>query len=164
MKRQKTNHRSKPENQERKRKTTSEKKYPGYPYYPAKEDATTKGNMEKEDADMDELSNEKDIRKRNEKSAGKEMDEIMEKPNMEETTRKRPRKSHSDLTDEDLSMLGDKEEDMDLGEDEEMKRERVWPVDMGSDLDVPGSDEDDSEEDIGEEDEENNYYSLDDQD
>ena len=30
----------------------------------------------------------------------------------------------------------------------------------GEDLDVPGADEDDPNEDIGEEDEENNYYSL----
>jgi hypothetical protein len=34
---------------------------------------------------------------------------------------------------------------------------------MGSDLDVPGSSDDDADEDIGEEDEENNSYSLDDQ-
>ena len=35
---------------------------------------------------------------------------------------------------------------------------------MGDDLDVPGADLDDPEESIGEEDEENNYYSLEDQD
>ena len=35
---------------------------------------------------------------------------------------------------------------------------------MGSDLDVPGSELDDASEDQGDEDEENNYYSLDDQD
>jgi hypothetical protein len=34
---------------------------------------------------------------------------------------------------------------------------------MGDDLDVPGSELDDPEESIGEEDEENNYYSLEDQ-
>jgi hypothetical protein len=31
---------------------------------------------------------------------------------------------------------------------------------MGSDLDVPGSDLDDAQEEVGSEDEENNYYSL----
>ena len=31
---------------------------------------------------------------------------------------------------------------------------------MGSDLDVPGSELDDTQEDLGSEDEENNYYSL----
>ncbi len=35
---------------------------------------------------------------------------------------------------------------------------------MGGDLDVPGSELDDANESIGDEDEENNYYSLDDQD
>ncbi|NCT75419.1 MAG: hypothetical protein GXC78_12850 [Chitinophagaceae bacterium] len=34
----------------------------------------------------------------------------------------------------------------------------------GRDLDVPGSEEDDADEDIGEEDEENNSYSLDNED
>lgn len=39
--------------------------------------------------------------------------------------------------------------------------EKDFEEDMsGSDLDVPGSDFDDSNEEIGEEDEENNYYSL----
>lgn len=35
---------------------------------------------------------------------------------------------------------------------------------MGDDLDVPGGELDDADESIGEEDEENNYYSLEDQD
>jgi hypothetical protein len=32
--------------------------------------------------------------------------------------------------------------------------------DLGEDLDIPGSELDDADEEIGEEDEENNYYSL----
>lgn len=41
------------------------------------------------------------------------------------------------------------------------QNERDFDEDMsGSDLDVPGSELDDDQEDIGSEDEENNYYSL----
>lgn len=69
--------------------------------------------------------------------------------------------SESDVTEEDLQALGPKDLSMDMGEDEQLLKNRVWPVDMaGSDLDVPGSELDDQNEAIGSEDEENNSYSL----
>lgn len=42
--------------------------------------------------------------------------------------------------------------------------EKNFGKEMGSDLDVPGAELDDKDEDIGEEDEENNFYSLGDND
>ncbi len=67
----------------------------------------------------------------------------------------------SDVTDEDLEALGPRDLSMDMGEDEAILKNRVWPVDMaGEDLDVPGSELDDKNESIGSEDEENNSYSL----
>ena len=64
------------------------------------------------------------------------------------------------VTDEDLEALGPKDLSMDLGDDEELKH-RVDPVDFdGSDLDIPGRNLDDDQEDRGAEDEENNHYSL----
>jgi hypothetical protein len=70
-------------------------------------------------------------------------------------------RSESDVTEEDLQALGPKDLSMDMGEDEEILKNRVWPVDMaGSDLDVPGAELDDTSESIGAEDEENNPYSL----
>ena len=69
--------------------------------------------------------------------------------------------SDSDVTDEDLQALGPKDLSMDMGEDEQLLKNRVWPVDMsGGDLDVPGSELDDANEAIGSEDEENNSYSI----
>lgn len=69
--------------------------------------------------------------------------------------------SESDVTEEDIQALGPKDLSMDMGEDEQLLKNRVWPVDMvGSDLDVPGSELDDANEAIGSEDEENNNYSL----
>jgi hypothetical protein len=70
-------------------------------------------------------------------------------------------KNESDVTEEDLQALGPKDLSMDMGEDEQLLKNRVWPVDMaGKDLDIPGSELDDENEDIGAEDEENNSYSL----
>ncbi len=46
-------------------------------------------------------------------------------------------------------------------EEEELRNEKDFSEDFsGDDLDVPGSELDDQQEDIGSEDEENNYYSL----
>lgn len=70
-------------------------------------------------------------------------------------------RNESDVTDEDMEALGPKDLSMDMGEDEQLLKNRVWPVDMaGQDLDVPGSELDDANEAIGSEDEENNPYSL----
>lgn len=70
-------------------------------------------------------------------------------------------RSESDVTDEDLQALGPKDLSMDMGEDEQLLKNRVWPVDMSaSDLDIPGTELDDAGEEVGSEDEENNYYSL----
>lgn len=69
--------------------------------------------------------------------------------------------NESDVTEEDLQALGPKDLSMDMGEDELLLKNRVWPVDMtGGDLDVPGAELDDERESIGSEDEENNSYSL----
>ncbi|HEY0654703.1 MAG TPA: hypothetical protein VGD65_16315 [Chryseosolibacter sp.] len=71
--------------------------------------------------------------------------------------------NESDVTEEDLQALGPKDLSMDMGEDEELLKHRVWPVDMaGKDLDIPGSEGagETSGEAIGPADEENDFYSL----
>ena len=65
-----------------------------------------------------------------------------------------------DLTKDDLEALGDPELSQDLGDDEKLKHQDL-PIDFAAeDLDVPGSENDDDSERIGEEDEENNAYSI----
>jgi hypothetical protein len=59
--------------------------------------------------------------------------------------------TEADVTEEDLILLGEK--DADFGRRDELAV-------TGDDLDVPGTEDDDADEEIGEEDEENNYYSL----
>jgi hypothetical protein len=75
--------------------------------------------------------------------------------------------TEADVTAEDLALLGDEGDsnisgaDLDyIDEDGELLNEVTGVTDMGNDLDVPGSEADDGNESIGEEDEENNYYSL----
>lgn len=71
--------------------------------------------------------------------------------------------NESDVTDEDLEALGPKDLSLDMGEDEQLLKHRVWPVDMaGKDLDIPGSEgaSDSLNQGIGPADEENDYYSL----
>ena len=79
-----------------------------------------------------------------------------------------------DVTSEDRQMLSAayQNRDMDDPDEEESMLDQVDddgdPINepagsygsAGADLDVPGSEDDDASEDIGEEDEENNYYSL----
>ncbi len=71
--------------------------------------------------------------------------------------------NESDVTKEDLQALGPRDLSLDMGEDEQLLKNRVWPVDMAAkDLDVPGAENsgDVSDEAIGPEDEENDFYSL----
>jgi len=55
-----------------------------------------------------------------------------------------------------------KEKEVRFNEDEEVTREKLHNkmTKSGDDLDIPGSELDDADEVVGEEDEENNYYSL----
>ena len=80
--------------------------------------------------------------------------------------------TEADVTEEDLALLGDADQDMDMSEDELVRKEGLDDTDFegdplneaavdedstGDDLDIP-KDEDDTGKD--EDDEENDYYSL----
>lgn len=103
------------------------------------------------------MANERDVEDRREQG---EMEHPVPK-NINSEDIDSSEQSESDVTEEDLQALGPKDLSMDMGEDERLLKNRVWPVDMvGSDLDVPGAELDDNSEEIGSEDEENNNYSL----
>lgn len=130
----------------------NEKEFPGYPHYPAKEDILNQPDVERVDLDVENLSRSHTqstaIPGRPDKvPVAGEPDAA---PGEEETDEPGP-DSDSDVTPEDLIALG--EQDADFG-----RRDPLAVT--GDDLDVPGSEADDKDEDIGEEDEENNYYSL----
>src|SRR5690606_6523381 len=64
------------------------------------------------------------------------------------------------LTKEDQEALGPRDLSLDGGDDEELL-DRVEQVDLeGTELDIPGRNRDDDQEGRGNEDEENNHYSL----
>ena len=135
-------------------------KYPGYPHYPGSEDITRAENnngVERPDADKKPAPPYNDT--------VDERDETALEPGTD-----------ADVTAEDLRMLDAAEQNMDTQDsrnllegtldntDEDgtpLNEESSIANDMtGEDLDVPGSSPDDADEAIGEEDEENNYYSL----
>lgn len=79
----------------------------------------------------------------------------------------------ADVTEEDLAMLGDRDQDMDMNEDELMRKESLDNTDLdgdplneaavnevsdGDDLDMPDTGDEDARKEI--DDEENDYYSL----
>ena len=150
--------------------------FPGYPHYPAKEDIMNPQNTtERIEANVENLTHD-------------ELQENGKKKAM--TTLQAPTTgddlgivmgTEADVTDEDIANLGDPNRDFDMDEDEEIfsdgsasafggTEETVDDLDSkdlrdelnrtGDDLDVPGSEDDDADENMGEEDEENNYYSL----
>jgi len=84
--------------------------------------------------------------------------------------------TEADVTDEDLVLLGEKDKDMDMGDDEMLHASGLDDTDLdgeplnetdgsldttGDDLDIPEADEDNPANNaLGQGDEENNYYSL----
>lgn len=80
-------------------------------------------------------------------------------PDLEDEAELFVKGTEADVTREDLEALGPTDLSMDMGDDEDLKH-RIYPVDFaGEDLDIPGSELDDEQEDLGSEDEENNHYS-----
>ena len=135
-----------------------EKEFPGYPHYPSSQDITHPTNgMKKVDADPDSI-NRKTRAADIETPSGTGMNP--ETGNEEDDDLGIVRGTEADVTEEDLKILGPKDGDLDMGDDEILRNPEPEDVNTDEDLDIPGSDLDDSNEEIGEEDEENNYYSL----
>ena len=130
--------------------------FPGYPHYPAKDDIMHPSNrMEKVDSDPEKLTRSGAYldSKNTEKPVSSSLDtaadiddELVIVPGTE-----------ADVTRDDLLILGEQDfED----EEEESVDAKTISGELDTGLDVPGEELDDLNESIGEEDEENNYYSL----
>lgn len=130
---------------DKKNKPGKNENLPGYPYYPSSEDIM---NSTEEKLSLDIENPEAPLVKENIEVAEPLESEI----EFREGT-------SADVTKEELKDLGDDELAMNLGDDEDLKQ-RLFPVDMeAKDLIVPGAELDDLQEEIGNEDEENNFYS-----
>jgi hypothetical protein len=138
-----------------KKNNDQEQEFPGYPHYPAKEDILNQPDAERVDVDVENLS------RSNTQTSSALPDKSVKTPqaneerpavgDMDDDDISRASQTDADVTADDLVALG--EADADFGRREQLQ------VD-GDDLDVPGAEDDDPNEEIGEEDEENNYYSL----
>jgi len=146
------------------KKDQQEKNFPGYPSYPASDDVTNKADRE----DFGVLhGNDKNSVSRG--ATEQRSDEVPRARNSDEST-----DPDSDVSPEEIAMLtaADQNRDMDDSDVEEslldttdedgdpLNEPRGTYGNAGADLDVPGSETDDGSENIGSEDEENNYYSL----
>lgn len=140
------------------------KDLPGYPHYDPKEDILNPDNdVLRVDVDVEKITRDKTVNDEDIfAGAPSAMDSRMKKP-LDEFTDDEigiVPGTDADLTEDDLLALGAIDKDMDLGEDEDLATKGANFGTGGDDLDVPGEELDDSNEAIGEEDEENNYYSL----
>lgn len=144
----------------------SDPEFPGYPHYPANEDITRPGNSTgRADVNMEQI-NPSGRRVSSEQGAA-DVGNPVNSNEAEEI-------SDADVTPDDLAILEATTQNRDLDDPDseapllDTTDEDGDPLNepqpvfnaTGSDLDIPGSERDDPEEQIGEEDEENNYYSL----
>lgn len=134
-------------------KGNSENDFPGYPHYPAKEDIMRSDDAERVDLDVENLSRSNNLSSTPipDKSVHIPQSDVLRPAlgDMDDDNVKIVPGTEADVTKEDLLIL--KELDGEFVSSEEF---------TGDDLDVPGAEEDDANEEIGEEDEENNYYSI----
>jgi hypothetical protein len=136
--------------------STGDQDFPGYPHYPPKEDIMHPANkMEKLSPDPERLT--KSGAYIDPKSIDKPVSSSLDTAaDIDEDLVIVPG-TEADVTKEDLLILGEQNLEMD---EEDTLDNKVLSGELSADLDIPGGELDDSNEELGEEDEENNYYSL----
>ncbi|NDC41541.1 MAG: hypothetical protein EBZ77_08330 [Chitinophagia bacterium] len=132
---------------------------PGYPHYPEREDITrpenNNGRVQSEPAHHQQAVNEVDDDQNSE--------DLLPDADTDVTEEERLLLEAADLnmnTPDDLNLLFSALDSTDADGDPLNEPEGLMRDFTGTSLDVPGSDADDQNEALGEEDEENNYYSL----
>ena len=144
----KTTHRK---SSSRNKKKDDEKQFPGYPRYSPEEDIMNKAKRVELDLDGEEITK-KNIPHQVQKKGNPDLNEPLSEPLID---------NQSQITKEDLEALGPRDLSLDMGDDENLLKHRVYPVDFAAnDIDVPGSELDGDGESIGSEDEENHIYSI----
>jgi len=131
--------------------------FPGYPHYPAKEDIMDqRTDTHRVDVDVENLTSNNNSGVNQRFIAGQDREKAKESmipgPATDDELDIKSG-TEADVTDDDLVALNSTN-------DEIGTPQNVSTEDIGTDLDIPGSELDDANEEIGEEDEENNYYSL----
>ncbi len=137
--------------------SSSDVNLPGYPHYPPSDDLLAQHELKRDTTDTENLPASGKSASTPSNTMTEEFFNVDQITGSEETI---PSLGPNDITPDDLLALGDINLAMDGGDDEQLLN-RVHPLDAtAGDLDIPGSELDDAAEAIGEEDEENNFYSL----
>jgi len=134
--------------------------FPGYPHYPAREDIMDhRTDSHRVDIDVENLPGARNATgvsqrfvtaQENRKTGNTGEGENVQ--DNEDDLEIRPG-TEADVNEDDLAVLNSTNDEIGVPQN-------VSTEDLNKDLDVPGSELDDDNENIGEEDEENNYYSL----
>ncbi|MGZ3844819.1 MAG: hypothetical protein ACXVBH_02115 [Flavisolibacter sp.] len=134
--------------------------FPGYPHYPAKEDIMDqRTGSHKVDMDVENLASARNASGVSQRfmaaNEGQRNSSGGEQPSADENTDDLgiSTGTDADVDDDDLAVLNSTNDEIGVPQN-------VSNEDLNTDLDIPGSELDDENESIGEEDEENNYYSL----
>lgn len=133
----------------RKQKNNENEEFPGYPHYPSKEDIMNPNSeMERVSIDVENLApTDKLATPRQQPASAVNTESASQTESSDEDDLRIVEGTEADVTREDLNILNSTEG-------------AYRAAATGDDLDIPGSELDDDNEAIGEEDEENNYYSL----
>jgi len=129
--------------------------FPGYPHYPAREDIMDqRTDSHRVDVEMENLSNNKTgVNQRFGNDADKAKQAMTPQPGLGDDDLDLRPGTEADVDEDDLAILN--ATNAEIGVPQNIETEE-----LNDDLDIPGTELDDESEAIGEEDEENNYYSL----
>ena len=133
----------------RSNKNSENEEFPGYPHYPSSEDIMNpKNEIERVSVDVENLTPTDKLATPRQQPASAVVDEkVSQASTTEDDDLQIVQGTEADVTPEDLNIL-------------DAADGAYRTTSTGDDLDIPGSELDDANEEIGEEDEENNYYSL----
>lgn len=139
--------------------------FPGYPHYPANEDIMDqRTDSHRVDVEVENIPNQNATKVSQRFLAGQDRERAKDSMTPQPGTSNddldiRPG-TEADVTEDDLAILNSSNDE--IGTPQNISNEDLnsGEIETGIELDVPGSELDDKNEDIGEEDEENNYYSL----
>ena len=147
-------------NDDEKKETGEDAKFPGYPHYPASEDITHPTNrLKKVEADFESMNRSVPGSGVSNSSLSDGGDPLNPEEGSDDDLAIVPG-TEADVTAEDLLILSAGDLDNNPGDGENVPGKLDTNSDTDEELDIPGSELDDDNESIGEEDEENNYYSL----
>lgn len=144
---------------EQSRDKKTDQDFPGYPHYPAREDIMDqRAGTQQVDMDVENIASSRNTAGASQRFARKQegiqSEGVEKRPSEEEALGLDLQPGNEgDVTSDDLEVLNATNEE--IGTPQNVSQE-----DINTDLDIPGSELDDDNEAIGEEDEENNYYSL----